>query len=242
MPRAPRENVTKAEKMFRDGMSMVDIAKKLGISAGTVRSWKNRYGWGDTSKKNDRNVAKEKNKKSATLQKRKKGGQPGNQNAKGGKGNTTPHKPPSRYKHGGYTPVFMDTLDSDEKDLLDSVPEDEELLLREQIQLYSVRERRIMKAINKYRDMDEEAVLDMEIRQGFYKQLPQIAQTTVTNRDNIILRLEAELSNVQNKKTKAIEALYKLKLEKQKLENDKTEDNIVDDWIAAVMGEDDLNE
>ena len=51
MPRAPSEKMIEAEKLFNDGMAMVEIAKKLGVSDGTVRSWKNRYGWGDKSKK-----------------------------------------------------------------------------------------------------------------------------------------------------------------------------------------------
>ena len=42
MPRAPSEKVTQAEKLFNDGMAMVEIAKKLEVSDGTVRSWKNR--------------------------------------------------------------------------------------------------------------------------------------------------------------------------------------------------------
>ena len=50
MPRAPSEKVTQAEKLFNDGMAMVEIAKKLEVSDGTVRSWKNRYG----KKKNGR--------------------------------------------------------------------------------------------------------------------------------------------------------------------------------------------
>ena len=45
MPRAPSEKMIEAEKLFNDGMAMVEIAKKLGVSDGTVRSWKNRYGW-----------------------------------------------------------------------------------------------------------------------------------------------------------------------------------------------------
>lgn len=51
MPRAPSEKVTQAEKLFNDGMAMVEIAKKLEVSDGTVRSWKNRYGWGKSLKK-----------------------------------------------------------------------------------------------------------------------------------------------------------------------------------------------
>lgn len=162
MPRAPSEKVTQAEKLFNDGMPMVEIAKKLGVSDGTVRSWKNRYGWGKNSKKNKCNVAKKSDKKSATLQKKKRGGQPGNQNAKGGPGNPHPNPPPDRTKHGGYVPVFMDALDEDEQDLIETVPEDPELQLIEQIQLFSIRERRILKAINKYREQKGEvAVMDV---------------------------------------------------------------------------------
>ena len=156
MPRAPSEKVTQAEKLFNDGMAMVEIAKKLGVSDGTVRSWKNRYGWGTNSKKNKCNVAKKDDKENATLQKKKRGGQKGNKNSKGaskGKGNPNPTPPPDVTKHGGYKAVFMDALDEDEQELVETVPTDEEQLLIEQIQLFSIRERRILKAINKYREM-----------------------------------------------------------------------------------------
>ena len=54
----------------------------------------------------------------------------------GGSGNPNPNPPPDRTKHGGYVPVFMDALDSDEQELLESIPEDTELQLMEQIQLF----------------------------------------------------------------------------------------------------------
>ena len=85
-----------------------------------------------SQKKNKRNVAKKDDKKNATLQKKKRGGQPGNKNSKGvskGKGNPNPKTPPDRTKHGGYVPVFMDALDEDEQELIDTVPEEEEELL-----------------------------------------------------------------------------------------------------------------
>ena len=69
MPRAPSEKVIEAEKLYDSGMAMVEIAKKLGVSDGTVRSWKSRYGWGDKSKKNNCNVAK--NKRNVAKEKRK---------------------------------------------------------------------------------------------------------------------------------------------------------------------------
>lgn len=264
MPRAPSEKVTQAEKLFNDGMAMVEIAKKLEISDGTVRSWKNRYGWGKASKKNKCNVAKKGNKDNATLQKRKRGGQPGNKNAKGGRGNPHPNRPPVTIKHGGYVPVFMDSLDDDEQELVATVPEDTELQLMEQIQLFSIRERRILKAINKYRetkgevavadvnrseekrtfkDKDEEAEYDRRQKEKVNSGeiLPGKSyniSTHTTNKDMIIVRLEQELSTIQSKKTKAIEALAKYRLEKEKLESESAGNDAVDDWIAAVLGED----
>lgn len=263
MPRAPSEKVTQAEKLFNDGMAMVEIAKKLEVSDGTVRSWKNRYGWGKASKKNKCNVAKKNEKKNATLQKKKRGGQPKNQNAKGGSGNPNPNPPPDRTKHGGYVPVFMDALDSDEQELLESISEDTELQLMEQIQLFSIRERRILKAINKYREQKGEvAVMDVnrsESKRSFKDQeeeaeydrrqkekvdnkeiLPGKSYNIAThtaNKDMIIARLEQELSTVQSKKTKAIEVLSKYRIEKARLESESAGNDAVDDWIAAVLGE-----
>lgn len=262
MPRAPSEKKDKAEKLFTKGMKLTDIAKKLGVPEGTVRSWKNRGKWGSgTPKKNDCNVAND-DEENATLQKRRKGGQNGNRNAVGNKGNPNPKRPPDRTKHGAYKAVFMDALDEDEQELVEMVPNDEEALLIEQIQLFSIRERRILRAINKYReqkgdvsvadvtrsetkrtfkDDDEKAQYEREIREKVEKKerLPGESfniQTHTTNKDLIIARFEQELSSVQNKKTKAIETLSKIRIERQKMENENAGSEAVDDWIAAVMG------
>ncbi len=270
MPRAPSEKMLEAEKLFNGGMAMVDIAKKLGVSAGTVRSWKNRHGWGGKSKKTKCNVAKKDNKKTATLQKRKRGGQKGNTNAKGGSGNPRPKNttPPDRTKHGGYRPVFMDALDEDEQELVEHVPEDEEKLLIEEIQLLSVRERRILQAINKYRqqngdvavayvtrfeekrtfkDKEEEADYDKRIAAKVASgvRLPGKSfsiQTHTSNKDMVIARLEQELSTVQKAKTKAVETLSKIRIEKKKMDSNVNGSGAVDDWIAAVLGEDGADE
>ncbi len=261
MPRAPSEKVTQAEKLFNDGMAMVEIAKKLEVSDGTVRSWKNRYGWGKNSKKNKCNVAKKSEKKSATLQKKKRGGQPKNQNAKGGSGNPNPKPPPNRTKHGGYVPVFMDTLDEDEQELIEMIPKDPELQLIEQIQLFSIRERRILKAINKYReqkgevavsnvtrfeekrtfkDKEEENEYDRRQKEkidsgGKLPGKPYSIQTSTTNKDMIIARLEQELSTVQSKKTKAIEALSKIQIEHEKMSGDTSNNDIVKAWGEKLL-------
>lgn len=261
MPRAPSEKMIEAEKLFNDGMAMVEIAKKLGVSDGTVRSWKNRYGWGDKSKKNKRNVAKKGDKKSATLQKRKKGGQPGNKNAKGGSGNPHPHPPPDRTKHGGYVTVIIDALDDDEQELLDLIPTDEESLLIEEIQVFTIRERRLLQAINKYRNTDSPVAVAFtnrtetkrafkdEVEEKRYNELvqKQIKKgermpgngyqvfTQTENKDSTMARLEQELSTVQKAKTKAIEALSKLHIDRQKLEGNTTGNDVVIAWTEKIL-------
>jgi hypothetical protein len=159
----------------------------------------------------------------------------------------------------------MDTLDETEKLLLKNVPEDEELLLMEQIQLFSIRERRILNAIKRYQDMKSEVAVEavnrMENKRSFKDSTeeaeydrrqtqkvdagdilpgkPYNIQTHTTNKDLIIARLEQELSTVQSKKTKSIELLAKIRREKR--EDSKAQgDGVVDDWIAAVMGGDDI--
>lgn len=263
MPRAPSEKREEAEKLFKKGMKLTEIAKKLDVPEGTVRSWKNRGKWETgLSKKNKCNVANADKEINATLQKKKRGGQPGNQNAKGGKGNPNPVPPPNMTKHGAYSKVYWDTLDEDELSIIEGIPQDEEELLMEQIQLFAIRERRIMKAINKYRkqngdvavadvtrfdekrvfkDKDEEAEYERRQQKKIDEEkiLPgksYSVQTHTTNKDLLIARLEQELSTVQSKKTKAIEALSKIRMENRKLEHDDAGNAVVDDWIAAVIG------
>ena len=59
-------------------------------------------------------------------------------------------------------------------------------------------------------------------------------QTTMENKDNMIARLEKELSTVQSKKTKAIEALAKLRLEKQKIAGESSGNDAVLLWAEKI--------
>lgn len=64
MARAPNKKVNKAYELFKEGYKLKDIASKLEVAEGTVRSWKKRYNWESaTQRKNKCNVAKEKNSK-----------------------------------------------------------------------------------------------------------------------------------------------------------------------------------
>ncbi len=110
MPRAPDPRVEEAKELFDQGMKLIDIAKQLSVSEGTVRSWKSRYKWGNsTLQKKKRNAAKH------------RGGQPGNQNAVG---HGAPKKNKNAEKHGffsKYLPeeTFSIVQEIDEQDPLD---------------------------------------------------------------------------------------------------------------------------
>lgn len=260
----------KAEQMFLDArgnIKNVDIAKALGFPDVKIRKWKQLDNWDAKLRKLPPKTAKKKpsgrttnsnGDESVPAVPPKRGAPKGNQNAKGGRGNPHPKKP---IKHGAYSAVYWDVLDSEEHDIVNNMPQDEETLLLEQIQLFTVRERRIMQAINKYRKSESPVALYMtnreENKRSFdspedeeeynrriqekvdrEERLPGREYQTSTqteNKDQIITRLESELSNVQAKKTKAIEALAKLHLEKQKIDSDGSDNDVVKSWAAKVL-------
>lgn len=254
MPRARDPNRSKAFRIYMDAggkIDLVEIASQLNISAGTVRGWKSKDKWEEQLNGTLRTKVTERSKRS-------KGGQPGNQNAKGSKGGSgaAPQRNKNAEKHGAYSRVYWDTLDEDELDLIDSMDSAEEQQLIMQLQMFSVRERRLMRSIKKYRELEAEnhglavkAVsktkkvedltdLDGEsIGNGKYK---KVTETSVTGTEpvmNSIMTLEAELTKVQRAKTKAIEALAKLHLEKQRLDGDTSTNNIVKSWVEKVTKE-----
>ncbi len=110
-----------------------------------------------------------------------------------------------------------------------------------------------MAAINKYRNMngevslfgfarteDKRAFKSDEDKQLYEERIEEKVasgdrlpgntynmMTNMENKDNMIARLEKELSTVQSKKTKAIEALAKLRLEKQKIAGESKGNEVV---------------
>ena len=122
MPKQRSPDSYKAEEMYKQGMKLVEIASQLNVSEGTVRSWKNRYKFDKKSnatlQKNNRNVAK-----------KKRGGQPGNQNAVG---HGAPKGNQNAVKHG----LFSRYLPEDTRELFYSLDSEDPLdLLWDQIKL-----------------------------------------------------------------------------------------------------------
>lgn len=132
-----------------------------------------------------------------------------------------------------YSNVYAKFMSDEEKAIYNSSRTPEELL-QEQINLLTIREYRLMAAINKYSKAEDYDVSSVKITEKSTYKKEQGEKSRVEeykeNSLNALLRLEAELTKVQGKKTIAIEKLAKLKSEN----DEKTSETVVDDWIAAV--------
>lgn len=189
MARAPDERQERAKKLFLQGMKLIDISKALEVPVGTIRSWKNRYNWDEKSNatlhRRKRNVAKA------------KGGQPGNQNAIGNHGGAAPEGNKNAVTTGEFETLLFDCLEPEEKQLAAAVPNDKQQLLFQEIQLLTVRERRMLKRIENLRqaDLDEE-----------HATLGQIQN------------IEDALTRVQARKQAAIDSLHRYGVDDARLE------------------------
>jgi len=121
LPKQRSPDSYRAEELYKSGMKLVEIASQLNVSEGTVRSWKNRYNFGEKSnatlRKNNRNVAKKKH-----------GGQPGNKNAVG-------HGAPKRNKNAEKFGFFSKYLPEETVSIIQEMPADPLDVLWDQIQI-----------------------------------------------------------------------------------------------------------
>lgn len=256
MARARSSDSIEAEKLYREGMLLVDIAKKLGKPEGTVRRWKSTQNWEGKSKKNKSECS---NKKKANVRK-PSGGQKGNKNAVG-HGGTGPPGNKNAWKHGGYSKICLDALDDEEVKLIEEMPQDEEEILLNQIMIFTIRERRLMKAINKYRDAkggvyvyevtkrEEKRSFKNDEERKCYEEAIRVKvdagerlpgerysiETTTSSTIDLIARLEKELTSVQSQKTKATDSLARLRLEKQKIEGESRGNDLIHIWTESVL-------
>lgn len=145
---------------WKAGMKYKDIADKYGVSENAVKSWAARYFKPKQAEEGKKKVATKGKKKlqpaaqkSQPKKERSAGAPLGNTNAVGNNGGAPPGNQ-NRYIHGLYSKVYLDALDDVEKALLEELPDDEEAMLLQQIDLFTIRERRLLLSIKKYRDAD----------------------------------------------------------------------------------------
>lgn len=210
---------------YKKGLKYKEIAEKYGVSISTVKSWKSRYWKTEKVATKSKKRLQPKSKKVAT---KKPGGQPNNTNGVEGMKNNT-----NAIKHGGYSSIYWDTLDADEQEMIDDMDSDEETQLVEQLKLYAIRERRLLKAINKIKS-NANKTDDVEISSSVFFTFENKEKTVITDEGDVetqtvtkpkptgtrkdyektefaVSRLEKELTSIQRSKTKVINSLAELR-------------------------------
>nr|WP_288829489.1 phage terminase small subunit [uncultured Clostridium sp.] len=237
MARAPDERIKQAKAMYLKGMKLVEIASQLNLPEGTVRRWKSTHKW--DNERSDKNSERS----------HKKGPPAGNRNAVGNKGGAAPEKNKNAVKTGEFETLFFDALEEDEKRLIGLVQLNKEQLLLQEIQLLTVRERRMLKRIEDIKraaegQEDENAAGMTAVK---YKDGLKDKSTEYTGALGQIQAVEDALTRVQARKQKAIDSLHRygfddarLELEMMKLEleimkQDNPDQEIEEDGFMSAM-------
>ena len=136
-----------------------------------------------------------------------------------------------------YSTPYLKYMSQEEKAIFECRKTAEEYL-QEQINLCTIRELRLLSAVDRFKKTDDyKASSTKSIEKSTYLKengKKTRAEEHKENTINVLIRLENELTKVQGKKIKMIETLARIQGEK---ENEKNA--AVDDWIKAVMGDED---
>lgn len=224
----------KAKALYcKGGRTAKEIAEKLGVPLNTVKSWQKRDSWKEARGKAgglSKSEARKKAAKEGATQrgkvapsgqevapKKKRGAPKGSMNAVGHgapKGNT------NNLKHGAYSGLLKWGVLSDEEiGLIKEIAvDDTEAQLIQEVEVYTIREMRILRAIKKTLEKNKDG-LEGTVTDSITASEKRLANdpkkkvgviemhSTKTSATNVILRMEKELSSVQRGKRAALQAL-----------------------------------
>lgn len=208
MPRPRDPNRDLAFEIYKKAggrIDLVEIASQLNLSPGTIRGWKSKDDWerqlnGTFPKDTERS-------------KRKKGGQPGNKNAAGNNGGA-PQNNKNAVTTGEFETLFFDCLEPEEKELAAAISADKKELLLQEIRLLTIRERRMLKRIDRLKEVEFTTV---KKKHGIEKE-----KQTNLNEDHGTLgqiqNIEDALTRVQARKQAAIDSLHRFGIDDARLE------------------------
>lgn len=214
MARVRSPNRDKAFEIYKEhggNITNREIASILDEDEKVIAVWKSRDKW---------NVVQQSKKRCTTKQ---RGGQPGNKNAVGNDGGA-PEKNKNAVKTGEFEALFFDALEEDEKQLISMVQLDKERLLLQEIQLLTVRERRMLKRIEdlKRAASDQEEIKAAGMTAVKYKHGTEKDKwtdlTEYTGALGQIQAVEDALTRVQARKQKAIDSLHRYGFDDARLE------------------------
>jgi len=247
----------KALEDYKAGLSYKEIADKHNVSESTVKSWASRHWNNDKKIQAARRKAKKsqlKGKKSCNQKSEKKsqkdapkprGAPKGSVNAAGNNGGA-PKGSKNALKHGGYSVVKWDELSDEERAMAESMEDsDTEDNLHEEVVLYTIRERRLLRAINTMKEVNLKGNVEISTNisvhtTGSGANTNIVGSTKSTNLERVeiaVLRLERELTSVQKAKARTLQTLDEVRRA-----NGKDDDTWLEDFVAAIEAEDESEE
>lgn len=197
------EEIEKIKKAYKKGSRYREIEEKYNITHAKLIYMIKKYNW------------KRKNNRSKVMK--------NNQNAKGNKGG---HGPGKRNQNalitGEYQTIYDDLLTDEEKDLLKNFEiEDKKTHIISELKILTIRERRILKKIDKIQGGKELSIVKItksNSQKFSYKTDGSCTTTEAESNINIIQRLEEALTRVQEAKRRYIDSYHKIENDNRKLE------------------------
>jgi len=232
---------------YQSGMKYKDIAEKHGVTINTVKSWKTRYKWSKDKKKS----VHTKSGKVCT----QKGGQPGNRNAAG---HGAPAMNKNAVKHGLFSKYLPEETLAIVKELQENVLDPVDFLyenilmhqaaiIRAQRIMYVKNQEDLTKELKKVKTStsgmsgkNKSSELEYELQFAWDKQASYLqAQSKAMQTISAMIKKFKELTAPDDERRLRLE-LMEVELEKRRNEADSLGggENVVDDWIDAVTGED----
>jgi uncharacterized protein YjcR len=213
---------------YLKGMKYKDIAEKYGVTINTVKSWKQRYGW-----TRDGVHTKEK-----SVHTKKRGGQPGNQNAKG---HGAPKNNQNATKHG----FFSKYLPQESLDILEEIQERSPVdmlwdqimiqyaaIIRAQKIMFVESKDEIIKELKKVKNGDTFSEKEWEFQFAWDRHATFLnAQSRAMSELRSLIRQFEEMAHVDDERRLKLEQM-RLGIEKTKAEIQKTKmaiENMSDD-------------
>lgn len=223
-PRDPRRDAAKDLFLARNGkITTKELAEKSGVPDSTIRKWKSMDGWKAALEKKQ--------------SKRKRGAQPGNQNAAGA---GAPRGNRNAETHGAYCAVHLDDLPEDERQYIESIGLDSAENMTRELQLLTAKERDLRRRIKALEDeqadtLHTDKVIEMLVPKGKQdgaedgsgdsiqaaddEELKTAMRTVIkASPFDRAMKLEAELNKVHGRIIKLIDSIKGYEMEARRLE------------------------
>ncbi|WP_346206806.1 phage terminase small subunit [Caldifermentibacillus hisashii] len=220
-----------AYRDYLNGMKYKDIAEKYGVTINTVKSWKTRYKW-------SRDGVRTKQKSVHT---KKRGGQPGNKNAKG-------HGPPRNNQNAVTHGLFSKYIPKETLELMGMLEEKSPAdliwdqimiqyaaIIRAQSIMFVTDKNEMIKELKKEKETENSSEIEYEFQFAWDRQATFLnAQSRAMSELRSLIKQFNELATEDDERRLKLEQMQ-LNIEKTKAELDKLNDDSNDKPIEIVI-------